>query len=377
MLDPARESPVTGARKELFEELRKNHVPRYLFRAWSRTSGGGPEQAINTTTSVVPHAFLSHLSRESDNTVRGFYEIPESELQYMAASHYQGGRTEPSGFSSWASSLHLVLCYATSMKPENDPHVAVMETHGLEDEVLVWHVPHLIDRGNDEYLAYGHIKGDGYRAVSLSEMQRNGLLTLLPELPTSRVLSDEVRANMFTQAPWLIRDNECIIIRGIASLSGNISCPMAMALLSLRPREWLVWRTAGVSAEVRHEAVNEINRQLHIESVPKGLHQEAWLQAGMVNTNGFPDVTQWIDLLAMVVDRFHTYSNQEEDQITKETVSKASKRKRSEIEDLVQEQPTVQRPRMELRVRERFTYVSCKDMNCGGCVSCIVDARHT
>jgi hypothetical protein len=50
-------------------------------------------------------------------------------------------------------------------------HLAVMDTHKLEDEVLVWNVPHLIDRGNLEYLAFGVIRGKGYRAVDMYELE--------------------------------------------------------------------------------------------------------------------------------------------------------------------------------------------------------------
>ncbi|KAH7081211.1 hypothetical protein BKA63DRAFT_503393 [Paraphoma chrysanthemicola] len=155
----------------------------------------------------------------------------------MASEHYDGREMEKSGFSSWASSLHLVLCFAKSMKADNEPHVAVMDTHKLEDEVLVWHVPHLIDGGNHAYLAYGHIKGYACRAISLSDMQRNGLLTSFAELPESHHSGTAVRINMFSLAPWPIGDNECIVICGIATLFGDLSFTVAIALLSLRPRE--------------------------------------------------------------------------------------------------------------------------------------------
>jgi hypothetical protein len=63
----------------------------------------------------------------------------------MALNHYHGRSVTRSEFSSWAASLHLVLCFAKVKWADSGEtaHVAVMDTLNLESEVLVWHVPHL------------------------------------------------------------------------------------------------------------------------------------------------------------------------------------------------------------------------------------------
>ncbi|KAF2822829.1 hypothetical protein CC86DRAFT_469465 [Ophiobolus disseminans] len=162
-LNPAATEPITGERKEYFEKLRNNHVPRYLFRAWTSDSGGGPNANINNSIAIVPHAFMP----ESGNNVSSsFYNTLESELCRMASMHYGGGHSL-SAFSSWAVSLALVLCYAKELSLKRErTHVAVMDTHELGPDVLVWHVPHLINAGNHECLAFGRIRGRAYQAVS-------------------------------------------------------------------------------------------------------------------------------------------------------------------------------------------------------------------
>lgn len=111
---------------------------------------------------------------------RSFYDTPESDLRMMAAKHYGGVPTE-SAFSSWAASLHLVLCYAKSMPADHDPHVAMMDIKSLSTQVLAWHCPHLLPIGDHEYLVYRPIRGQGYRAVSFKTLEENGILKLFPE----------------------------------------------------------------------------------------------------------------------------------------------------------------------------------------------------
>lgn len=82
--------------------------------------------------------------------------------------------------SSWAASLHLVLVYAKSL--DAALNIAVTETHDLEGEVLIWRVPHLMDGENHEYLAFGIVKGNGYRSVNLVRPITHGLMSVLPEL---------------------------------------------------------------------------------------------------------------------------------------------------------------------------------------------------
>jgi hypothetical protein len=98
------------------------------------------------------------------------------------------------------------------MNPEDEPHVAVMDTHDLEDEVYVWHVTHLIGGGNHEYLAHGCIRGNGYRAASLHDLEQSGLLTLFFEAKDPSLKAGSfgcsLRSSMFREGNWSIDDGE-------------------------------------------------------------------------------------------------------------------------------------------------------------------------
>jgi hypothetical protein len=118
---------------------------------------------INTTNIIVPHGFIPTYQTGKEPT--RFYDHNENALYTMAMNHYHGDKVTRSEFSSWAASLHLVFCYARDISASKTAYVAVMDTHNLDSEVLVWHVPHLIPRHNHEYLAHGVIK---VRDTSLS-----------------------------------------------------------------------------------------------------------------------------------------------------------------------------------------------------------------
>jgi hypothetical protein len=80
-----------------------------------------------------------------------------------------------------AMSLHLVICYANAMPKEHNPHRAVMGIDCIEN-LRLWHCQVLLNRGNEEYLAYGPIRGRGYRAVLFEDLKLFGLYSLFPEL---------------------------------------------------------------------------------------------------------------------------------------------------------------------------------------------------
>jgi hypothetical protein len=233
-----------------------------------------------------------------------FCELPDSFLHQMARNHYRGVDT-PSGFSSWIASLHAVLCYAKFMKPHNlhDSHVAVMDTHNLDNEVLVWHSPHLgIGVTNHEYLAFGLITGNRYRAVSLSALEDHCIDSLFPENRGLEMFGDTLRANMFQAPATDIWQADLDAFRVIGLLYGNSAFPVITALACLRPRIWRNWRNAdGVDAQwpSPQENIAMFGCDWKMDYAPEGLHEAPWLAVGMIETNGSPDVQQWIDLMTM------------------------------------------------------------------------------
>jgi hypothetical protein len=223
---------------------------------------------------------------QTKTQTKNFYQYSEEELFVLADTHYAGRRNSPSVFSSWATSLHLVLCYAKSTSTTGGiAYVAVMKTKLLEPEVLVWHVPHLLDYGNEEYLAYGTIRGEGYKVVQLQELEQHGLLSIFQELPRAVGFSDGLRHSMFQQLPAEI-GGERNVIMALAPRFGSLALPVAIVLMHIRPRPAM---THEEQIEA-HEFVKSVLKQLGISEIPPELHTEHWLAPGAVNTSGFPDV---------------------------------------------------------------------------------------
>jgi hypothetical protein len=266
----------------------------------------------------------------------GFYEIPEVRLHAMVVAHYNGWTQPASNFSSWAASLHLVLRYAEWMNESDNPHIAVIDTKKLDNEVLVWHVPHLVYRsGVLEYMAYGRITGRGYKAVPLKALKAKGLLNIFPEIATIPHTKRNhccgwgscVRRNMFAEVPKPLETDEFDQIVVLASLFEHLSLPVATALVCIRPRPWVRPRLRPWVHLVRackatlwgYQTVSEVARQFDGVRIPPDLRKETWLRQGAVNTGGcikddFPDVRQWIDLLRAICEQ--------DESITAQTIRK-------------------------------------------------------
>jgi hypothetical protein len=245
---------------------------------------------------------MPRASSEAEQHLPCFYEIPEDALYHMASDHYAPCFKVATRFSSWAASLHLVLCYAMYLngKYKTDTvHVAVIDTHDLGDEVLVWHVPHLLGYRNHEYLAFGHIRGNGYRAVSLADLDSHGLKKIFPE-PERRIdglFGREIRRSTFSASADPVEPDfsHVYIAMLIGSLFGNLAFPVATALVCLRPRPWRSWRKTEkgkLEWEDHREDIITLAKKLGITGAPTGLSQEAWLVVSMVDTLKYPDVRQ-------------------------------------------------------------------------------------
>lgn len=188
---------------------------------------GAPDHAIQTDTAIIPPLFIPKLKDAKLRNIPSFYEIPDIEIRDMVPAHFGGSKRVLSGFSSWAAFLHLVLSYAISLEESRGgaSNVAVMDTHNLADEVLVWHVPHFVGYGNHEYLAFGIIRGKGFQSVSTIQLKSHGLKVVFPELVSVQGFGDLVHRRMFDQSPTDFVQGEPDIIRSISALFGSLSTP--------------------------------------------------------------------------------------------------------------------------------------------------------
>jgi hypothetical protein len=256
---------------------------------------------INTTNAITPHSFMPGQPEPLP-----FYENTESTLYRVAWTHCHGGHTPLSMFSSWAASLNFVLCYARRIEARGTKaYVAIMDREILDTSVCIWHIPHIIPGSNLEYLAYGVIRGRGYKAVPLRDLEENGLMHIFRE--TARAMDPwgvQLRRSMFQKAAdeldWL--EFECIAT--IAFLFGNMTVPMASALLCLRPRKGLT--PDSTSEELRNDSEKlkgmfvRLVQQLQQHNSSFELGTEPWMMPNCVDSKDCPDVLQWINLLRML-----------------------------------------------------------------------------
>ncbi|KAI1086308.1 hypothetical protein F5B19DRAFT_479746 [Rostrohypoxylon terebratum] len=96
----ARISSASGISEESRKALEDSQesLPRFLFRAFGRRSGG--DSRLNTPSRIIPRGFLG------GKTPTDIYDIPN--LKYMVDCHYRGGRIDTE-FSSWAACI-TVAC---------------------------------------------------------------------------------------------------------------------------------------------------------------------------------------------------------------------------------------------------------------------------
>lgn len=240
---------------------------------------------------------------------RGFYDMSEDEIRQMVWAHLRVEESVITEFSSWAASLHLFLCYAQSMPAQYNVHIAVLDRQLLDDEVLIWHVPHLVGQFEDEYLAHDCIGGKGYTAIPFKKLVDHGLYNIFPELQSYKASSKyamgrELRYAMFKRPAVKTWDCEIVVARDIGALFGKLSLPIMVALLCLRPREPM-----KDTKQSRVRTAGRFITGLNIEKIDPNLASEYWLLSGAVYTVGgftqlsyrqIPDVKQWIELLSVI-----------------------------------------------------------------------------
>ncbi|KAI4704988.1 hypothetical protein J4E89_009281 [Alternaria sp. Ai002NY15] len=314
---------MAGERKDHFEAMR-NRVPRYLFRAFDESSGGGREFSVINATEIIPRGYMN------GRPVTGFYEKPEKELHAMVQAHFSADEDVLTEFSSWAASLHTVLCYAYTCSLEyGDVHVAVIDREKLDGEVRIWWVPHLLDpgeyHGEHEYLAHGCIRGKGYTAVPFKNLMVGGLCpTVFPELTgwgkgRSPDFGDGLRDKMFGEELVGYYDYQTERIRRIGKLYGDLSLPVMLALLTLRPR-YLAQASVPVNDApmAQEDFVDWLITALDVQTLDFDPEEEDWCRSGSVYTRhegdwkAYPDVEQWIKLLSMIGERQSQRSAEEE-----------------------------------------------------------------
>jgi hypothetical protein len=180
---------------------------------------------------------------------------------------------------------------------------------------------------------------------------------------------------MFGDPARIVEESEVYFFKVIGSLFGDLAFLVVTALACLRSRNWLNWRRVSdndVAKTSIQEELIALVTALNITGVLADLRQETWLGIDMVDTQDFPDVQQWIELLAMIVEVVSDRSGQQQGQLEEQSDGQRSvgvreqKRKRDDAED--EKQPT------QRTLRERKgasgSYNVCNNSDSGKCIAC-------
>ncbi|KAL7624599.1 hypothetical protein AAE478_006166 [Parahypoxylon ruwenzoriense] len=168
---------VNNRQWQMLEESQRC-LPRFLFRGFHSSSGGG-DRRLNNNTGVTPHGFLRE---RVPKTIR---DIPR--MRDMIIGHL-GGLRIPSCFSSWAADLNVAIRYS------RNSNIAIVDTNLLADRVKIYHVKAFYAAGlanyayDHEYLAFGPITGPAYRCARYVDI-KNTVEISSASLITVRVFS--------------------------------------------------------------------------------------------------------------------------------------------------------------------------------------------
>jgi hypothetical protein len=234
---------------------------------------------------MIPRLFSpkrTDMSKRLENI--NFYSIPENELYEMVVGHYRN-----LSFVIWDENQTLRLW-----------------TGRIRMREYLYGTSLISSTGDHEYLAYGPTKGRGHRSVSRADLKATGLFHLIPELdgPTKGLFGHEICNSVFQNPTVDIEMRQILVVKIISKMFDHLAAPVAIVLTCLRPRIWQNWlegpRNSGVFDSRLY--LCQLAQELSITHMPEGLVAEAWLQIGSVETHGFPDVSQWIGLMAMIAD---------------------------------------------------------------------------
>lgn len=91
---------LTAEQRELYNNVQeaRKRVPRFLFRLWTRLSGGDPR--LNTLHAITPLAFL-----DNEEDPECSYKIDKADIVSVAEQHVGGNRAMATFYSSWTQSL--------------------------------------------------------------------------------------------------------------------------------------------------------------------------------------------------------------------------------------------------------------------------------
>ncbi|KAK3675381.1 hypothetical protein LTR78_004891 [Recurvomyces mirabilis] len=255
--------------------------PRFLFRASSDQSRGGPEG--NTLTTVDPLAHSQTVDYHSCLAV-----IPRSVARSMLQHHFLWHYEHASEFSSWSTSLLWVLVHAIRkqvIRHDTNVLIYVLDTTRVEDNRIhsavklldvfdLRHPEQLSEYCKGEYLVHGLMRATiGFKAVKLETVTHAGLYEVFPDLRISAAdhrlylrVRDHLRPIYFGRI-WSLSYAEILGLKRLGRCFGrNWEAVMTVAFLSMRRRQGESNRVQALFADLNYLPIRPVPVSMRVTS---------------------------------------------------------------------------------------------------------------
>lgn len=282
-------------------ESLRDSVPRYLFRAWNNTLGEAPRVSgghvgLNTQEAITPLAFFEGAGHSS------VYNMSRRIFTNMVLSHLRTSSHMSTEFSSWASSLALVMGFlarGASSITGHGIHIGVIDTKQLWDSNAIYFVPDLdfLSPGRmacyiHQYLAHGVISGLAHRALPREVLMEGlGPHSLSLELSYPRIHA-EGRGNTVGISPEEMRRAKQVGNR----YGGEFTLPMCLAYLCRKKRDLMLFRNGVPDLEVIAHGVADLL------PIPQAWETDAALKPDAKYIEGFGDLEQLYRLIRALLE---------------------------------------------------------------------------
>jgi hypothetical protein len=159
-------------------------IPRFLFRGFTKYSGGGLP-GLNNNEGVIPRGFLLGCDKNIELDSRTNPKL----VKARAWMHVTNNKSSPTPFSSWSHDWRTALAFSRTrptsgngpnkrqhLEKGEEGYIAVLDTWALGDERTrrnrIFHVPQFRRSYIPcEWLIWGPVRGPAYRCVPISAIR--------------------------------------------------------------------------------------------------------------------------------------------------------------------------------------------------------------
>lgn len=268
-------------------------IPKYLFRMWTPRGGLVPHH--QSTSGIIPSGHKEGKGHQS------MYDMNISDFKTMIMMHVCKDEQEGSEFTSWTSSFHFALAYATTKR--DTANIAVIDTGKLQKTNTVLMLQSLLGHFPWEYLVHGIIENTpsktAYACVPFKTMTEAGLSKWCPSYNKLR----NAWVDMFRLSDTRVRKLTVGEVDGLKRIAAGFGKSFALiitiSLICVTRRSDTFWK------DITEEEAKIVIRAMHTEEMPK---DSEWTGSnGIINDvydYRFEDNKQMVQLIRKILSLY-------------------------------------------------------------------------